>query len=771
MANPTGWRPLPALGCAGTGIGTASLLGLILGERFAFSIFGWHPLASLGDAWQAFLGLGALPAALLVTVSCAWLLGRPDEDPWKLPWGRALAVEVLLIAILALLGLGAGMRGAVEAGPEGLVGWSLAAVSREALGLLPAGMFWLITVFLAGMAAFSLGGQGIASALEALADAVEPLPDPDSETIAPASHPRVGPAAGGPAGLGAATSVAGAGASSEAGPGSGRPSASTAGRRAQSPMPEANLAASSVTPATGQGAEIIDAQARPASREAGPTAEPRRRPIKVRDASASATSSRKAPRRSDLLPSLDLLDEAAPGALPADDEALREVGRRIEDTLESFGVPVRMVEIERGPTFTRFGLQPGFVMRGDQRLRVKLSSITALRQDLALALAAPSVRIEAPVPGRDIVGVELPNSDSGVVSLRTVLEDPAFRAIARKQGLALAMGREVTGQAVVSDLCRMPHLLVAGATGSGKSVFLNALLASLLFQATPDTLKLVLIDPKRVELARFGQLPHLVAGVVTDPAEAVGALRWAVAEMERRYRQFAEVGARDRAGFNAQSPAGEAPMPAIVVVIDELADLMMTAPEEVEPLLTRLAQMARATGIHLVVATQRPSTDVITGLIKANFPTRVAFAVASGIDSRVILDQQGAETLLGRGDMLYQPPDQPHMRRLQGVWLSDAEIDRLIAFWRGSHWDKPRRLPPWEDLIPSDDPDAELFHQAQAIAEETVEISASLLQRRLRIGYQRARKIYDRLIDEGLATGQGSTDSEGFDWVSDEFER
>jgi S-DNA-T family DNA segregation ATPase FtsK/SpoIIIE len=468
---------------------------------------------------------------------------------------------------------------------------------------------------------------------------------------------------------------------------------------------------------------------------------------------------------------MEIFEASVAEGATIDDEVLRAIGEKIEETLAGFGVPVELVEIERGPTFSRFGLAPGYIERAGQRYRVKLSRITALKHDLALALAAQSVRIEAPIPGRSLVGIEIPNPETGLVRVRSVLEDPRFRKVAREGGLPIAMGREVTGESVVADLARMPHLLVAGATGSGKSVFLNAILVSLLVQNTPDQVQLVLLDPKRVELTRFEGTPHLVARVVTDPADAVGALRWVAQEMDLRYRRFADRGARDRATFNAHSPAGEAPVPALVVVIDELADLMMTAPDEVEPLLTRIAQMGRATGIHLVVATQRPSTDVVTGLIKANFPSRVAFAVSSSIDSRVILDQPGAENLLGRGDMLYQPPDKPQPRRIQGVLVEDDEVDRLLDHWRGSHWAGPGRLTPWEDLRPSEDPEEDLYEEAQSLALHHPDtVSASMLQRRLRIGYTKARALYQRLENDGFfEEDDDEIAGRPKDWVDGEF--
>jgi S-DNA-T family DNA segregation ATPase FtsK/SpoIIIE len=353
---------------------------------------------------------------------------------------------------------------------------------------------------------------------------------------------------------------------------------------------------------------------------------------------------------------------------------------------------------------------------------------------------------------------------------------PPFQRRAAETSLLLAVGRDVTGQPVLGDLARMPHLLIAGTTGSGKSVCLHAVLASLLYQNSPATLQLVIVDPKRVELARYKGLPHLVAPVVTEVAECIAALKWAVAEMDRRYRLCEAAGVRDRAGYNARQKSGAPPLPALVLVIDELADLMLTAPEETEPLLARLAQLGRAAGIHLVVATQRPSTDVVTGLLKANFPARIAFSVASGIDSRVILDQSGAEALLGRGDLLFQPPDAPQPVRAQGVYVSDLEVARLVDFWSGGHWRAPTGPAPWAELVASLDPEEALFAEAVKLCQRHGRLSASFLQRKLHLGYARARELFERLQDEGYVDEDGRTglgddgeDERGADWVDQEF--
>ncbi len=490
---------------------------------------------------------------------------------------------------------------------------------------------------------------------------------------------------------------------------------------------------------------------------------------------AAAPRARKGqlPRRPAHLPGLDLLDDE--GGVPWDETAARAMANRIEEVLASFGAPVQVAAIERGPTVTRFGLKPGTVERAGTVQRVKVAQIKALKDDLALALAVRSLRIEAPVAGRALVGIEVPNPEMGDVRLKGLLMTPEATRRLRSGGLLLALGRDVTGAPVLADLTGLPHVLIAGTTGSGKSVCLHAVLASLLFQASPEGLRLVIVDPKRVELVRYQGLPHLVAPVVTDVAEAIGALRWVVAQMEERYRRFEVARVRDRPAFNGRLRGGEAPMPALVVVVDELADLMLTAPDEVEPLMARLAQLGRAAGVHLVVATQRPSTDVVTGLIKANFPARIAFAVASGVDSRVILDQVGAESLLGRGDLLFQPSDAPQPVRAQGAFVSDEELDRLVDFWAASHWQRAPATAPWSDLVPTLDPEEAMFEEAVKLARRHHTVSASFLQRRLHIGYARARELFDRLVDEGLVdeAGRGPAadayGDDGPDWVDLEF--
>lgn len=469
------------------------------------------------------------------------------------------------------------------------------------------------------------------------------------------------------------------------------------------------------------------------------------------------------------LPALDeVLDPAAVAeGRPDDAEA---TARTIEQALGEFGVPARVVKINRGPTITQFGLEPGYVERAGKRERVKVSRIVSLQNDLALALSASPIRIQAPVPGRPYVGVEVPNASSSLVSLRDVLESEAFARVASTGALPIALGRDTSGRPVAADLAAMPHLLVAGATGSGKSVAMNAIICTLLMTHTPASLKMLLVDPKRVELVQYRGLPHLAAPVVVDIERVIGVLQWVVREMDRRYRAFAEEGVRNLATYNAaMRQKGRASLPCLVLFIDELADLMMVAPEEAERLITRIAQLARATGIHLVLATQRPSVDVVTGLIKANFPSRIAFAVSSGVDSRVILDTVGAEKLLGRGDMLYQASDASRLQRLQGCYVADAEIERICRFWRraaSSEGQAPDTsltlgLPEpliqpelWEEMVATRaDRDRErdpLWEEAVALIGQHNTASTSFLQRKLRVGYSRAARILDQLEEAGL---------------------
>ena len=443
------------------------------------------------------------------------------------------------------------------------------------------------------------------------------------------------------------------------------------------------------------------------------------------------------------LPPLRLLAAGEPASLRGREPEVR--ADLLLETLRHFGIEARLADVTQGPAVTRFEVVPP--------PGVKVSRIVNLADDIALSLAASGVRMEAPIPGKSAIGIEVPNQAVSVVRLRDVLEAPAFQMA--RSPLSVALGKDIAGKPVVAQLDQMPHLLVAGATGSGKSVLINVLIASLLFRATPEQVQLLLIDPKVVELSGFNGIPHLVTPVVTDPKKASQALRWAVREMERRYQMFAERGVRDIARYNSQRQEEDPLLPYTVVVIDELADLMMVAPVEVEESINRLAQMARAAGIHLVVATQRPSVDVITGTIKANIPSRIAFAVSSQVDSRTILDGSGAEKLLGRGDMLYSPVGAAKPQRVQGCYVTETEMEALVSYLRDR---APDELPSLEFQgeeeadVPTDTDS--LFQDALRVVVESRQASASMLQRRLRVGYTRAARIIDQMAERGYVGPQ-----------------
>ena len=423
---------------------------------------------------------------------------------------------------------------------------------------------------------------------------------------------------------------------------------------------------------------------------------------------------------------------------------------KLEETLENFGIKAKVTQVSRGPAITRYEIQPP--------AGVKVSRIVSLADDIALSMAAPDVRIEAPIPGKAAVGIEVPNREISMVHIRDLLESQEF--ISAPSRLTVALGKDIAGTPIMADLTKMPHLLIAGATGAGKSVCINTLISSILFKATPDEVKFLMIDPKMVELATYNGIPHLVSPVVTNPKKAATTLRWAVREMERRYELFAKAGVRDitryNSLFNEREPGeGQSRLPLMVLIIDELADLMMVAPADVEDAICRLAQMARAAGIHLVVATQRPSVDVITGLIKANIPSRVSFAVSSQVDSRTILDMAGAEKLLGKGDMLYFPVGASKPLRVQGAFLSDREVEDLVTFL------KKQAEPTYDDTVAKEEakeqeePEAEdeLLPEAVRILIETGHASISMLQRRLHVGYARAARLIDIMEKKGIVGG------------------
>lgn len=468
-------------------------------------------------------------------------------------------------------------------------------------------------------------------------------------------------------------------------------------------------------------------------------------------------------------PSLELLEsssEAAYAQATADQKA-----KTIEETLSHFGIPAKVIDKKAGPTITQFAVEPGFVERKAldgtvQRRKVAVNRILALSNDLALALAASPIRIEAPVPGRNYVGIEVPNESIAMVSLRGVMESERYKRLLQKATLPFALGRDVSGEAQATDMGGMPHLLIAGATGSGKSVAINAIIACLLFSHSPDELRLVMVDPKRVELVNYNGIPHLLGDVITDVENVVPALRWATKLMDERFQAFSKARTRNIEAYNDKmNKEGGDKLPYVVIIIDELADLMLAAPDDTERLITRLAQMARATGIHLILATQRPSVDVVTGLIKANFPARISFAVTSSVDSRVVLDSPGAEKLLGRGDMLYMAPDSAKLQRLQGCFVSDEELARLSNHWRAlqeefdfipkAPWDVPEH----RAGEPKEKSGDELTEQAIELIRTTNQASISFLQRKLGIGYPRAARLMDQLEEMGVVgpdEGKGS---------------
>ncbi|WP_188540757.1 FtsK/SpoIIIE family DNA translocase [Paenibacillus segetis] len=444
------------------------------------------------------------------------------------------------------------------------------------------------------------------------------------------------------------------------------------------------------------------------------------------------------------LPSFKLLSRPEGASKSGDQADYMQTARKLEATLESFGVRARVLEVVRGPAVTRYEIQPD--------IGVKVSRIVNLTDDIALALAAKDIRMEAPIPGKSAIGIEVPNGEVSLVTMREVMETPTFQEAESK--LSIAFGRDISGATIIGNLTKMPHLLVAGATGSGKSVCINGIITSILYKAKPDEVKFLMVDPKMVELNMYNGIPHLLAPVVTDPKRASLALKKIVVEMEKRYELFSKSGARNVEGYNLMMKDNpEAVLPYIVVIVDELADLMMVAAKDVEDAIARLAQMARAAGIHLIIATQRPSVDVITGVIKANIPSRIAFGVSSQVDSRTILDMAGAEKLLGRGDMLFMPMGASKPVRVQGAFMSDQEVEAIVGYVRGqgqAEYD--------ESLVPEVDEEVqqeeevmdELYDQAVQIILEAKQASVSLLQRRMRVGYTRAARLIDSMEARGI---------------------
>jgi S-DNA-T family DNA segregation ATPase FtsK/SpoIIIE len=644
---------------------------------------------------QRWLGYGSAFVVLTLVIGGVMLFRKRQHPESHLRWGRIILLEFaafLGLAFFAMLG-GYDIQRAGQGLDGGYIGWALA----EVLAMLFGDLILRDIVIVLGFFASAFLGLGLLGRLETFLWKVSgdlPETPPDDFQAIP-------------------------------GPDSAEP------LEADSPRP-----------------------ASPIKKPAPPLPEQFRKNFKVPESQDEKPAEPLS--RSEGLPSLNLLfgeQTARP-----DERHINQTAGLIEKTLDEFGIPARVIGFRIGPTVTQFAVQPGFIKKPGSTeddphlLKVRVAQIAALQKDLALALSAQRLRIEAPVPGKSYVGIEVPNARSSTVRLRSILESDPFNRLGAP--LALAIGRDVSGQPLVADLGRMPHLLIAGATGAGKSVCVTSLAACLAMNNSPEDLRIVMIDAKMVELLRFNGLPHLYGKVETDVTRIMGVLRWVVVEMEHRYRLLEGAHARDLDAYNRKMQARKDghPLPRIVVIVDELADLMMSSPDQTEHNLVRLAQMARATGIHLVVATQRPSTDVVTGLIKANFPARLAFSVASGVDSRVILDTPGAETLLGRGDLLFLNPEVGNPVRAQGVYVTDQEIERIIAFWQkmangGSHTD-----PPWESILrePEEDSEDALINQAVEIVRQSQRASASLIQRRLRIGYPRAARLLDQLEEMGI---------------------
>lgn len=672
----------------------------------------WFPSLTSGVllSWwvlvlRTWFGWGALWIVLALGMLGLWMLRRSTEKPFDPRWAQIIALEIAALSSLALLAASGGTS--LERADMGLdggrIGWSLSylfSVLLKPAGLtawfwqlLFLGVFFLVCLFIA------LGLPAVVIAwLEKevkRAQLYGSIGEDESPTVSVAPLP-------GQAGL----TVPG-----------------LEGKKKRTVLP----------------VEF-------------------RKKFRIQDESGADAGQSPPLTRDDHLPPLDLLVNEQ--SVRPDERNINMTAGLIEKTLAEFGIPAKVVGFRIGPTVTQFAVEPGFLEKssGDNegeanRQKIRVAQISALSRDLALALSAERLRIEAPVPGRPYVGIEVPNAKSSVVRLRPILEMDLFYKIGSP--LAIALGRDVSGQPVLADLGRMPHLLIAGTTGSGKSVSIAAMTTCLVMNNTPADLRLVMIDPKMVELVRFNGLPHLFGRVETDLERILGVLRWTVAEMDRRYRLLEASHSRNLDSYNRKMRRrkGEEPLPRIVVLIDELADLMMSAPEQTEPALVRLAQMARATGIHLVLATQRPSTDVVTGLIKANFPARISFAVASSIDSRVILDTTGSESLLGHGDMLFLAPEASAPVRAQGVMISDQEVERVITFWQKSSSTSQEESPPWEEMLEEEKQLSkrdDLIEDAIAIVRDTQRASASLLQRRLHIGYPRAARLIDELEELGI---------------------
>lgn len=709
---------------------------------------------SLGDPWAGFLyrsfGLGSFVVAGAIMMAGILLLLPKLGMVFRFNWWRIVAGEVLFFATLAYIqasirffiggeqGQIEALASATEGAGGGLVGWALQDLLHSLLGNVVTGAILLGIMTLSTFAVLGIRRSVIMEALEKAQIRLVHLAarlNPKSTAAAVLAPPTAEHA-------GEAVSD---GAPAPYNPLHGRPSIVT-GATSRIPEPAPRPIEEQVAEKKAEPRDFRTMRER-LMEEGLETGE-----ITMRFELGNLKDKKRKGRRSKKLPSMELLDEIDFDR-PSDLEINVNV-HVIEKTVEDFGMDVEVVGVKAGPTVTQYAVQP-FSKKGKDGTRtvkrVRVTRVAGLASDLSLALAARTVRIQAPVPGTNYIGVEVPNPQPGIVSLRPVMESEQFYKY--KSPLTIALGREVDGKPIAADLGRMPHLLIGGTTGSGKSVALRTLATCLIVNNTPEQLKMIMIDPKMVELIRFNGLPHLLGRVEVEAERAIGVLRWVTREMDRRYKLMEEAQARNIAIYN-QGVRGKARLPYMVVLIDELAELMTEFHDETEHLLTRLAQMARATGIHLVVATQRPSTDVLTGLIKANFPARIAFAVASGTDSRVIIDSVGAEDLIGKGDMLYQSPEAMAPVRAQGCFVSDLEMEALVDYWV-ENWEEDEEpgTAPWEKslardaLIEATDP---MLMEAIRIVQDDQVASASLLQRKLNVGYPRAGRIIDSLFRLGV---------------------
>jgi S-DNA-T family DNA segregation ATPase FtsK/SpoIIIE len=678
------------------------------------------------DNLRYIFGWGVVPVAFALGAAGVFTLLHHLDRPIAWRWRPVVGLELIFFSLLGLTHLIAGRSDPwrlIETGwGGGIVGWAIVHTLSSYVGPLAAGTILALILVLGTGLTFDLTLQDLAGWLRR-SRIRRPVPGQKPARSRPA-EPRI-------------------------------PSAR---RRRAAPQSQASPAPSkappSAAPSRAPGPAASSAPSRRPPSAPSPPPPPARAPAEPIPLAQAAVGGE--------LPPLDLLEEGEEIGLS--DSELREKSRTIVETLHQFGLPVQVVEVRRGPTVTQFGVAPGYTEGGQRRAKkVRVSQIASLADDLALALAAASLRVEAPVPGRSVVGIEVPNDEVSVVTLRSVMESEAFQKV--DTPLAVALGQDIAGAPIVADLGLMPHLLISGTTGSGKSICIKALATCLAMTNRPEELRMVMIDPKMVELVQFNGLPHVYGHTEYDLDRVGQVLRWVAYQMDDRYKRFAAVGARFLDDYNRKvsQRAPQERLPRIVVFIDELADMMMLAPEKTERTICRIAQMARATGIHLIVATQRPSVDVVTGLIKANFPARISFATASQTDSRVILDMPGAETLLGRGDMLYLASDAGHPVRVQGCFVSEQEIGRVVRHWKQQ---APRwaTTPPWESMMSSSTGEVALEDEDQdGKLEEAIElirkrktVSASYLQRQLRVGYPRAARLMEQLEEMGLVGPQKS---------------